>query len=77
VQDYLAHPVLAPRLIECAEIVAAHRELSAEQIFGGWLGLRGRKLDPALFMYVSGDPPIRPGRRPGVAGASDEQAAGG
>src|SRR5215212_5313098 len=58
-----AHPVLGPRLIECAEIVAAHRELSADQIFGGWLGLRGRKLDPALFMYVSGDPPIRPGRR--------------
>src|SRR5215216_6193173 len=29
-----AHPVLAPRLIECAEIVAADREASADQIFG-------------------------------------------
>src|SRR4029450_6420051 len=32
---YLAHPVLGPRLLECAQIVAAHRGLSAEHIFGG------------------------------------------
>ena len=34
-QAYLAHPVLGPRLVECAEILASHRGLSAEQIFGG------------------------------------------
>jgi uncharacterized protein (DUF1810 family) len=33
---YLAHPVLGPRLVECAEIVASHQGLSAEQIFGAW-----------------------------------------
>src|SRR3712207_9162833 len=32
---YLAHPVLGPRLVECAEIVAGHRYKSADQIFGG------------------------------------------
>jgi hypothetical protein len=34
-QAYLAHPILGPRLIECAEIVAAQQGRSAEQIFGG------------------------------------------
>ena len=32
---YLAHPVLGPRLVECAEIVAGHQDKTAEQIFGG------------------------------------------
>ena len=27
-QAYLAHPVLGPRLVECAEIVAGHPDLS-------------------------------------------------
>jgi uncharacterized protein (DUF1810 family) len=31
---YLAHPVLGPRLRECARIVAATRGRSAEQVFG-------------------------------------------
>jgi uncharacterized protein (DUF1810 family) len=31
---YLAHPVLGPRLIECAGIVAAAQGRTAEQIFG-------------------------------------------
>ncbi len=34
-RDYLAHPVLGPRLRECAETVAATEGRSAEQIFGG------------------------------------------
>jgi uncharacterized protein (DUF1810 family) len=32
--DYLAHPVLGPRLIECADAVAASDAPSAEHIFG-------------------------------------------
>src|SRR5438309_10311193 len=32
---YLRHPVLGPRLIECAGIIANARSGSAEQIFGG------------------------------------------
>src|SRR5215211_299977 len=38
-------PCARTRLIECAEIVAAHREPSADQIFGRLLGLRALKLD--------------------------------
>jgi uncharacterized protein (DUF1810 family) len=32
---YLAHPVLGPRLRECAAVVAATQSRTAEQIFGG------------------------------------------
>jgi len=32
---YLAHPVLGPRLLECAGLVLATRGRSAEDIFGG------------------------------------------
>lgn len=31
---YLAHPVLGPRLRECARLVASHDGLSAEEMFG-------------------------------------------
>ena len=31
---YLAHPVLGPRLRECASIVAALEDVTAEQVFG-------------------------------------------
>ena len=31
---YLGHPVLGPRLVECAELVAAIEGRSAEQVFG-------------------------------------------
>ena len=33
-EAYLQHPVLGPRLIECAEILATTEGRSAEQIFG-------------------------------------------
>lgn len=32
---YLAHPVLGPRLIECAGLLTGLRDRSAEQVFGG------------------------------------------
>jgi uncharacterized protein (DUF1810 family) len=32
---YLAHPVLGPRLIECATILVGLRGRTAEQVFGG------------------------------------------
>jgi uncharacterized protein (DUF1810 family) len=52
-QVYLAHPVLGPRLIECAEIVAAHRGLSAEQIFGG---IDAMKLRSSMTLFANADP---------------------
>jgi uncharacterized protein (DUF1810 family) len=50
---YLAHPVLGPRLIECAEILAAHRGLSAEQIFGG---IDAMKLRSSMTLFANADP---------------------
>jgi uncharacterized protein (DUF1810 family) len=50
---YLAHPVLGPRLIECAEILAAHRGLSAEQIFGG---IDAMKLRSSMTLFAHADP---------------------
>jgi uncharacterized protein (DUF1810 family) len=50
---YLAHPVLGQRMIECAEILAAHRGLSAEQIFGS---VDAMKLRSSMTLFASADP---------------------
>ncbi len=50
---YLAHPVLGPRLLECAQIVAAHRGLSAEYIFGG---IDAIKLRSSMTLFARADP---------------------
>ena len=52
---YLAHPVLGPRLRECAGILLGHSGLSAFDIFGG---IDAMKLHSSmtLFALVSGDP---------------------
>jgi uncharacterized protein (DUF1810 family) len=52
-QAYLAHPVLGPRLVECAELVASHRGLSAEQIFGG---IDAIKLRSSMTLFARADP---------------------
>jgi uncharacterized protein (DUF1810 family) len=52
-QTYLAHPVLGPRLIECSEIVAAHRGLSAQKIFGG---IDAMKLRSSMTLFAKADP---------------------
>ena len=51
-QAYLAHPVLGPRLIECAEIVAGHTDRSAEQIFGG---IDAMKLRSSMTLFAAAD----------------------
>ena len=33
-EAYLGHPALGPRLVECAQIIAAQQGSTAEQIFG-------------------------------------------
>lgn len=50
---YLAHPVLGPRLVECTEILASHRGLSAEQIFGG---IDAIKLRSSMTLFARADP---------------------
>jgi uncharacterized protein (DUF1810 family) len=52
-QAYLAHPVLGPRLVECAEILASHRGRSAEQIFGG---IDAIKLRSSMTLFAHADP---------------------
>jgi len=50
---YLAHPVLGPRLVECAELVASHQGLSAQQIFGG---IDAIKLRSSMTLFAHADP---------------------
>lgn len=50
---YLAHPVLGPRLAECAEIVAGLTGRTAEQIFGG---IDAVKLRSSMTLFLLADP---------------------
>ena len=49
---YLAHPVLGPRLIECAEVVLAIENRSAHEILGSPDDLK-LKSSATLFAHVS------------------------
>ena len=50
---YLAHPVLGPRLAECAEIVCGVQDRTAEQIFGG---IDAQKLCSSMTLFLHADP---------------------
>jgi uncharacterized protein (DUF1810 family) len=51
---YLGHPLLGPRLIECTEAIVAHRDLTAEAIFGP---VDAMKLRSSLTLFqVAGAP---------------------
>jgi uncharacterized protein (DUF1810 family) len=52
-QAYLKHPVLGPRLVECAEIIASHRGRTAQQIFGG---IDAIKLRSSMTLFAHADP---------------------
>ena len=52
-QAYLGHPMLGPRLMERAGIVASHRGLTAEQIFGG---IDSIKLRSSMTLFAHADP---------------------
>jgi uncharacterized protein (DUF1810 family) len=52
-QAYLAHPVLGPRLVECARIVASLKAPSAEDIFGG---IDAIKLRSSMTLFARADP---------------------
>jgi uncharacterized protein (DUF1810 family) len=54
---YLAHPVLGPRLLECAEILGelSERSTSAEDVFGGVDALKLRS-SMTLFAHAAADP---------------------
>ena len=50
---YLAHPVLGPRLLECARAVCAHHGSTAEQILGG---IDAQKLRSSMTLFHRADP---------------------
>ncbi|MEO5778622.1 MULTISPECIES: DUF1810 domain-containing protein [Arthrobacter] len=50
---YLRHPVLGPRLVECAGIVAGHTGYAPEQIFGG---IDALKLHSSMTLFHRADP---------------------
>ena len=50
---YLAHPVLGPRLIECAGLVTAIGGATAEQVFGP---VDGQKLRSCVTLFARADP---------------------
>ncbi len=50
---YLRHPVLGPRLAECARLVAQGRGRTAEQIFGG---IDAQKLRSSMTLFARADP---------------------
>jgi uncharacterized protein (DUF1810 family) len=52
-RDYLAHPVLGPRLRESTAAVLRHTNRSAEQIFGG---IDALKLRSSLTLFARADP---------------------
>jgi uncharacterized protein (DUF1810 family) len=56
-QAYVRHPVLGPRLIECAAVVAQTRGRTAEEIFGG---IDAQKLHSSmtLFLRAAPDQPV-------------------
>src|SRR4051795_3865404 len=50
---YLAHPVLGPRLRECAGLVVQAQGQSAEQIFGG---IDAQKLQSSMTLFLRAAP---------------------
>jgi len=64
---YLAHPVLGPRLRECARIVAGTEDRTAEQIFGY---VDAVKLRSSMTLFAAADDGTTGGAAPGEQGAA-------
>jgi uncharacterized protein (DUF1810 family) len=52
-RTYLEHPVLGPRLHECAAALLAHTEMSASEILGG---IDAVKLRSSMTLFARADP---------------------
>lgn len=52
-RSYLRHPLLGPRLLECAGTVARAQAGTAEQIFGG---IDARKLHSSMTLFLRAEP---------------------
>jgi uncharacterized protein (DUF1810 family) len=56
-QAYWQHPVLRPRLVQCAALLLPHRERGAERVLGGTDALKLRS-SLTLFEAVAPDEPM-------------------
>ncbi len=52
-RQYLLHPILGPRLVECARIVAATEHKTAQDIFGG---IDAQKLQSCMTLFMRAAP---------------------
>ena len=52
-EAYLRHPVLGPRLLECAQVLAERRGSDAEQVFGA---VDARKLRSSMMLSARAAP---------------------
>ena len=68
---YLAHPVLGPRLRECARIVASTEGRSAERIFGP---VDAMKLRSSMTLFAAADTPAADTPVDGTADARTAEA---
>lgn len=50
---YLAHPILGPRLIDCAQVVAGTSAPSAEALLGG---IDAQKLRSSMTLFLRAEP---------------------
>ena len=56
-QAYVEHPVLGPRLVECAEALLTHEDRSAEEIMGGIDAVKLRS-SMTLFARAAPEEPV-------------------
>jgi uncharacterized protein (DUF1810 family) len=56
-REYLAHPVLGPRLVECSQALLEHRGKSATEILGG---IDATKLRSSMTLFAHAAGPTRP-----------------
>ena len=52
-REYLDHPVLGPRLLECAQVLGNHKDRTAEEIFGS---VDARKLCSSMTLFLRAAP---------------------
>jgi uncharacterized protein (DUF1810 family) len=52
-REYLLHPILGPRLLECTRIVAATEHKTARDIFGG---IDAQKLQSSMTLFMRAAP---------------------
>jgi uncharacterized protein (DUF1810 family) len=70
-QAYLEHPVLGPRLIECAQALLTHHGKAAEEILGGIDAVKLRSSMTLFARASQSSKPQKPGHHKGFCGLGD------